>query len=551
VNIDLPGNDRYPASFNFPLVVTAGSVRETGEPINSYGPLTVDIAAPGSNILGTTGPEAEHGLYAVGSGTSAAAPQVAGAIALAKSRFPGSTGAFALSRVLDRAEISVLLQGRVAGNRRLNLYRALADPDTAAPGEVTDLRLLAIDGDGATIGWTAGGEDGATGTVDYVDLRWTASGPIDDHNQESASWPAVPITPLSPGSSQVFTISGLPPAGTTLYVRLRDYDEQRNPGPASSLSIVVPAAQIEVTTRYVFTNLLTGQRGRQSLTISNPGSGDLQVQSVPAEAYPWLTVTPTSQVVPPGGQSALNFDFDASGRCAPAQAPLLGLVNLVHNGANETSPLPVQVIAALQDTCEIAASPAAIDFGEIPFDSTGVRTLTVSNRGCRTLQVSDIVCDVWLGASPRSFDVAPGDSQTVAFTARPDHSGPFTATMIVRSNDPFRAELGVAVQGSERYPTDVPATPTILRLYPNQPNPFNPLTTLRFDLPVGGSVRLSVYDVGGRLVRELVNGQYPAGSHQAVWDGRDSEGRAAASGSYFARMEMGGRTEISRMSLVR
>ena len=101
-------------------------------------------------------------------------------------------------------------------------------------------------------------------------------------------------------------------------------------------------------------------------------------------------------------------------------------------------------------------------------------------------------------------------------------------------------------------PTDVacPAV-TALRLHPNQPNPFNPLTTLRFDVPLGGRARLDVYDVAGRLIRVLVEGERAAGSHEAVWDGRDSAGRAMASGSYFARLEAGDEVETVRMSLVR
>lgn len=102
-----------------------------------------------------------------------------------------------------------------------------------------------------------------------------------------------------------------------------------------------------------------------------------------------------------------------------------------------------------------------------------------------------------------------------------------------------------------RYPTDVPGAPAVLRLYPNQPNPFNPMTTLRFDLPVGGKVRLEVYDVAGRLIRTLLDADLPAGGHQAVWDGTDSGGRGMPSGSYFARLSAFGKVETVRMGLVR
>jgi len=89
------------------------------------------------------------------------------------------------------------------------------------------------------------------------------------------------------------------------------------------------------------------------------------------------------------------------------------------------------------------------------------------------------------------------------------------------------------------------------RLTGNAPNPFNPRTTIHFDLPAAGAVRLSVFDVAGRLVRTLVDDSMPQGSHEAVWDGTDSSGRAVGSGSYLARLECGGRVETVRMVVVR
>ena len=83
------------------------------------------------------------------------------------------------------------------------------------------------------------------------------------------------------------------------------------------------------------------------------------------------------------------------------------------------------------------------------------------------------------------------------------------------------------------------------------PNPFNPMTRIKYDVPVDGRVTLRVYDIRGALIRTLVDADLPRGSHQATWDGRDASGRGMASGSYFARLEAGGRVETVRMSLVR
>lgn len=70
----------------------------------------------------------------------------------------------------------------------------------------------------------------------------------------------------------------------------------------------------------------------------------------------------------------------------------------------------------------------------------------------------------------------------------------------------------------------------------NYPNPFNPATTLDFALPRESVATVRVLDVHGRLVRTLVSGRLPAGSHRATWDGNDMSGRAVGSGVYVVEL---------------
>ncbi len=72
------------------------------------------------------------------------------------------------------------------------------------------------------------------------------------------------------------------------------------------------------------------------------------------------------------------------------------------------------------------------------------------------------------------------------------------------------------------------------------PNPFNPRTEVRFVLTAPGATRLDILDVRGRLVARLLDGQLPAGSHRAAWDGVGRDGRGVASGVYLARLTAGG-----------
>jgi len=83
------------------------------------------------------------------------------------------------------------------------------------------------------------------------------------------------------------------------------------------------------------------------------------------------------------------------------------------------------------------------------------------------------------------------------------------------------------------------------------PNPFNPQTTIAFDLAHEQGVRLAVYDLHGTRVRTLVAATLPRGRHTAIWDGRDDRGQPVASGVYMARFETGERREMRKMALLK
>jgi photosystem II stability/assembly factor-like uncharacterized protein len=93
--------------------------------------------------------------------------------------------------------------------------------------------------------------------------------------------------------------------------------------------------------------------------------------------------------------------------------------------------------------------------------------------------------------------------------------------------------------------------PLAARLYQNRPNPFNPTTVIRFDVPTGGAhVSLRVYDVRGNLVRTLVDGVEAPGERRVVWNGRNEAGNLVATGVYFYRMTAPGFEMTRKMVLL-
>jgi len=98
---------------------------------------------------------------------------------------------------------------------------------------------------------------------------------------------------------------------------------------------------------------------------------------------------------------------------------------------------------------------------------------------------------------------------------------------------------------------DGPVGPGRFALHGNVPNPFNPVTTVAFDLPASAPVQLAVFDLTGRQVRLLLDKQLPAGRHSVRWYGRDDRGSRVASGMYLCRIQAGSYSATRRMVLVK
>ncbi|MEK7728994.1 MAG: FlgD immunoglobulin-like domain containing protein, partial [candidate division KSB1 bacterium] len=94
----------------------------------------------------------------------------------------------------------------------------------------------------------------------------------------------------------------------------------------------------------------------------------------------------------------------------------------------------------------------------------------------------------------------------------------------------FTGELSTAVA------EQTTATISSYELSQNYPNPFNPETTIRYALPSRAQAQLVIYDLTGRIVKELVSEQQAPGEHAVQWNGRDDAGNSVASGVYVYRL---------------
>jgi hypothetical protein len=98
----------------------------------------------------------------------------------------------------------------------------------------------------------------------------------------------------------------------------------------------------------------------------------------------------------------------------------------------------------------------------------------------------------------------------------------------------------------------VAGTAGLYQLHQNVPNPFNPITTIRYEVPVGGGhVALRVFDVTGRLVTTLVEGFETGGAKSVFWDGKNTSGEPVSSGLYLYELVASGFTDTKKMLLLR
>ena len=138
----------------------------------------------------------------------------------------------------------------------------------------------------------------------------------------------------------------------------------------------------------------------------------------------------------------------------------------------------------------------------------------------------------------------------ISVSAGFDVSGVPYAYFFITANDFAGNESS---PGSPQTPTGIGATSNARQLSLSaHPNPFNPSTTITFNVPASGYVNLNIYDARGALVKTLADGvAYGAGRHTMRWNARNDAGDGAPSGVYFARIEHGSATHTQKIVLLK
>jgi subtilisin family serine protease len=338
----------YPASYDVDSIISVAATDHNDDlaMFSQYGLLSVDLGAPGVSVLSAVPGEG----YLSFDGTSMASPHVAGAAALLKARKPSLTHLELKQLLLDTADPVASLEGITVTGGRLNIHSALQQagpswaellgevsgsllpgetlqlsleldstdlapgehylelhlesndpevpvivvpitltvhPDIDAPSAIENLSVSEVTDVGATLQFTATGDDGADGQATTYDVRFSTSA-LTEENWGSATEVSGEPSPALSSSQEQFSISGLQ-ANSTLWIGVRVMDNGGNVSPLSNVvEINTLNSELQVTPDSVpVTTVRQGELATVELSLSNIGDVDVEAS---------ITLDPAEQV---------------------------------------------------------------------------------------------------------------------------------------------------------------------------------------------------------------------------------------------------------------
>jgi hypothetical protein len=275
--------------------------------------------------------------------------------------------------------------------------------------------------------------------------------------------------------------------------------------------------------------------------LVNPTNGPRQVSAINMVG-PFTVAQQAPLTIPAGDSVALNVTY------AAAQLGVqTGSMTITHDGPTGT--IVCDLSGATVGVHLAFAGSDSLDFGDVPVGSTDSSRFPIRAVGNTSLIITSISASAPFSIGLQLPDtIGASQSEFIYPRFSPLVVGGWSGTIVFVSNgmespDTLRV-FGNAIPSAAA--NETVRIPKVFRLAQNYPNPFNPRTTISFDLPCTTEVRVQVFDVQGRLVRELASGVMQAGTHNVYFDGTD-----LATGIYFCRLTSPQFNALKKMALIK
>lgn len=148
-----------------------------------------------------------------------------------------------------------------------------------------------------------------------------------------------------------------------------------------------------------------------------------------------------------------------------------------------------------------------------------------------------------IDSDPQFIGGSPFDYHLMDISPCIDTGNPFSSF----DPDSTRADIGVYYFDQALNTVDEKMIPQSFSLHQNFPNPFNPLTTIKYEIPERSAVTILVYNILGKVIKQLENSVLEAGLYDTRWDGTDEMGKIVSAGVYVYRIQAGSYTQTKKM----
>jgi hypothetical protein len=438
--------------------------------------------------------------------------------------------------------------------------------DTIPPGPVTDLDTYNVLGISAKLSWSAPGDDSLSGQAQLYEMRYSRAMVDNDTSDwwQNATQVAGLPEPSLPASTDSCVISGLHPE-SLYYFALVTYDELGNQSGFSNIAACTTAASSNFCLYYdgsdyakiPFDSVLnTGEQ----ITLeawyylqSDFGGGHATIIDKPAPShdnpfyqYNLVPVVPEDNIPDFYAQLAVNDQYN------PIEIQSVGQVDtwmhaaLTYDGYTERLYLNGDPVGEIPQEGTISSFDTDIKLGAL--------------GNLNTWFFKGYIDEISLWDVARTQDEIRetmnhslhGDEQgLIAYWNFNEGQGQIFHDLTSNNVDGY---LGDSLQIDERDPSWIESTapidtarvgivetpnrkPSKIEIGQSYPNPFNSSTRISFKLPGDTHVNLEIYDMLGRKVITLADGQFKAGEHRLTWNGRSGSGDQLSSGVYFYRLK--------------